>query len=141
MRPSAESYPCATRGTVKPTPALGLWFGFVRLVACLVAVFVFSLFVAPGEVQAHGVHGSTGVTASVAATDGATTVGALGGFEVSTPDCVTCCASSSCAAVSIPETFDLLDAEAATGGFQAACTVDVRQMTQHGLRRPPRLNS
>lgn len=141
MRQSAGSFPRATRGTVNPSPVAVLWFGFARLVSCFVLALVLSLFVAPGAAQAHGLHGSVKVTVPTAALDGSTKADAAGGSEMSESNCLTCCASSSCVAVFIPETFDLSDAEEAKSGFQTASTVAVYQMAQHGLRRPPRENA
>lgn len=140
MRPSAKPFSSATHGSVKPSPACEQWFGLVRLASCFFVAFVLSLFFLPGEAQAHGLHGSFGVTAPVVATDSATTIEVLGDSEASESKCVACCASSTCAAISIPETFDLFVASRPTGGFQAASAVGVRQMAQHGLRRPPRQN-
>jgi len=140
MKPSSESFPIATRGTVKPSPATTLRFGLARILSCFVLAIVFSLLVAPGESQAHGIHGLLDVNVSTAATDGSTNADSLGDSEVSASSCVTCCASSGCVAISISETFDL-DAGELKSSFQAAATAAVYQMALYGLRRPPRQNS
>lgn len=147
MSPSAKPFMNETRGVAKPRPAAALRSGIARVVAFCVSVVVLSLFFAPGEAQAHGLHGSPGViAANVDATDGAASgamgvaprADALGGSDVSEADCITCCATSGCGAVAVPETFELFDAGPLKGGFHPASTVAAYQMARYGLRRPPR---
>jgi hypothetical protein len=142
MSPTAKPILDETRGASKPGPAAALWFGIARVVSFCVLVVVLSLFVAPGKAQAHGLHGSPGVIAAnaadVDATGGAAKAEALGGSEVSEANCITCCATSGCGAVSVPETFELFDAGPPKSGFHPASTVAAYQMARYGLRRPPR---
>lgn len=143
MSPSAKPFMNETRGVAKPGPAAALWFGIARVVAFCVSVVVLSLFFAPGEAQAHGLHGSPGVIAAnvdanSGAAGGAAKAEALGGSGVSEANCITCCATSGCGAVAVPETFELFDAGPLKGGFHPASTVAAYQMARYGLRRPPR---
>jgi hypothetical protein len=118
-----------------------LWIGVLRIVSCVVFVLVLSLFAAPNSAQAHGLHGSQVVTAPIALTEAATQTVASDRSASSASKCVTCCASSACAAVSIPDLFELLDSDVPKNAFWAASTVETYQMALSGLRRPPRLNS
>lgn len=138
MRPSARSFLRATQGTVKPSSAAALWFVLARLVSCIVLAIVLSFIVAPGEAQAHGIHGSAEVTVAIATTDDLAKAETLGSGETSALKCLICCTSSGCVAAFIPATFDLSGAEEAKTGFQTASSVAVYQMAPHGLRRPPR---
>ena len=118
-----------------------LWIGVLRIVSCVLIMLVLSLFAAPNSAQAHGLHGSQGVTAPIAVMDAATQTVASDRSASSASKCVTCCASSACAAVSIPNSFELSNSDVPKNAFWTASTVAAYQMALSGLRRPPRLNS
>lgn len=118
-----------------------LLIGMLRIVSCVVLVLVLSLFAAPNSAQAHGLHGSQSVTAPIYVTDTATQTVASDRSASSASKCITCCASSACAAISIPDAFELSGSDVPTNDFWAASTVEAYQTALLGLRRPPRLNS
>lgn len=140
MRPVAKSFPGATGGTVKPKPASEMLSELGRIFSGLLAALVLTFFLVPSEAQAHGMHGSLGMTAQIGVPEESSAAVTLGGAEPSALICITCCASSGCIAVSVPEPFTLPGAGAPNSSIQVASTIELCQMAQHGVRRPPKQN-
>lgn len=137
----AETSQIAKFSTAEANPLQLLWTGVVRVVSCFVLVIVLSMFTAPSSAQAHGMHGSQGVTATNAVTDAETQAVSSDRTAISASKCITCCVSSSCAAVSLPDSFEMSNFDMSKNDFWAASTVPAFQMASSGLRRPPKLIS
>ena len=140
MKPAAKSFPGATGGTVKPKPASELLSGLGRIFLGFLAALVLTFLIVPSAAQAHGMHASSGVTTQIGVKEESSAAVTLGGSEPSSSICITCCASSGCVAVSIPEPFALPGAGVLKSSIQVALTIELCQMAQHGVRRPPKQN-
>lgn len=141
MQQPPNPYLGATHMTAKPSCAAASLLRFCRMFGFLAVVFVLALIVGPSDAQAHGLHGSSAVTVPSSEFDDTATSNTSIASELSGTSCVTCCASSGCAAADVPETFVLLNADCPSTGINVASTVATLQAIDDGLRRPPRENS
>lgn len=127
-----------TRGTGDPKPLSARALGLGRLIACIVVALVLSLFILPAEAQAHGLHGTLGETAQTVGDDATKQAVLRVGPEISPSSCVTCCASSGCVAVSVPEAFMLSDTGPRKNSLAVGPSLLAYPTAQYGVRRPPR---
>lgn len=140
MTTAVSSFSDLRGGAVYPFRTIGLWRRMGWLLLCLALALVLSLVIAPGEAQAHGVHGtSVSITQSP---ENATPPQADSpdAAERSWSDCVTCCSSSSCLVTTLV-THDLPFADEPRDTYQSASIIVVYQASPHGLLRPPRHSS